>query len=416
MRLRNKILVNYAGTALIGVINILSLMAYSRLFGHDKWGVIAAYITILNVMMMAEMGILQIYTAEYGVSSAKHSIREKYLRAILLIASIAPTIILVLSLFGRAIDNSIWPAWNNFSLLTLACLFFSVSLLNNFIYADLNAEQKHFEQNLRQILFLLIKNITVVILISYWPPDPIIYFLVFLFVSIFELIYNARYLNLKSVIGGYKFPETRDFFKSTGKITVAVMMGILVFNFDRLFLSSVLSPQIFGVYAIVVTVGLYFLQLQYPLMKTFLPYLSQGNSEQDLVSNNRKILKLQLLTVTIILAPVLLIGGIFSSSILALFSIHSSGDSGPIILFRAILISIYLNAIYHVIYQRMIISGEGDFIFRVNLIGLIVYLVTMINFGATSPFITGAVCWILVALVQLAGGIYFAFVHDKSDG
>ncbi len=413
MRLRNKILINYIGTTLIGVINILSLMAYSRLFGHDKWGIIAAYITIVNVMMMAEMGVLQLYTAEYGRSQFRQSIREKYIRAILVVATVVPAVILILSGLGRIIDSTLWPFWNNFSLLTLACLFFSVSLLNNFIYADLNAEENHLEQNSRQILFLLIKNISAIILVAYLVPEPIIYFLVFLIVSILELVFNARYLKIKSIFMGFKISETREFFKSIGSITGAVIVGILVFNLDRLFLSSTLPSHVFGVYAIVVTVGLYFLQLQYPLMKTFLPYLSRGDSPQDLVSNNRKILKLQVLAVTVILAPVLLTGGIFASSILPLFSIRVSEEVGTVILFRAILISIYLNAIYHVVYQRMIISGEGRFIFRVNLISLVFCFIGLACFGVASPYLTGAACWMLAAVTQLVGGIYFFLVHDK---
>lgn len=415
MRLRNNILINYFGTALIGFINIFSLMAYSRLFGHDKWGIIAGYITILNVMMMAEMGMLQLYIAEYGKSQFRHSIREKYIRAILVIATVVPAVILVLSSIGRTIDSELWPFWNNFLLLTMACLFFSISLLNNFIYTDLNAEEKHLEQNSRQILFLLIKNIFTIILALYLEPEPIIYFSVFLIVSIVELAFNARHLSIKNIFVGYRISETREFFKSIGGITGAVIVGILVFNLDRLFLSSALPPQVFGVYAIVVTVGLYFLQLQYPLMKTFFPYLSQGNGTKDLLSNNRNILKLQVFAVTAILAPVLLMGGIFASSILPLFSIQIDEEFGPIILFRAILVSIYFNAIYHVVYQRMIISGEAAFILRVNLISLVLCFIFLVSFGVASPYLTGAVCWLVAAVTQLIGGVYFFIAHSKRD-
>ena len=53
-----------------------------------------------------------------------------------------------------------------------------------------------------------------------------------------------------------------------------MIVGVFVSQLDKILLSHYVETQLYGVYVIVAQLGLSFLQLQYPLMKSLLPALS----------------------------------------------------------------------------------------------------------------------------------------------
>ena len=166
-----------------------------------------------------------------------------------------------------------------------------------------------------------------------------------------------------------------------------------------------MNSEAFGVYAAVVTVGLYFLQPQYPITKALFPVLAKKINLDPHTASTA--MWQQVLLLAGLLAPLLLIAGLFTDQILKFYSVPEVYLENARWLFDGILLSVLINATYHGIYMRLVVEGRDRLIALINLSALVVALSILIGLGATMPFVAGALTWCSVSSVQLLGGTCF---------
>ena len=330
--LKTNIIANYAGAALVGLINVSALAVYVRLYGTAGWGNIATYVVIINTLMMVDFGISQIYVASFAKAGNPSKIFNVYRATLGLVAVTAALIVLlgVAGLNAAGVLNK--PVYAQHDLLLQAMLLFVLNFLNNFHYVDLSARQQQLQQNLRWVSFTLLKNTGAIALAYVWAGNPDGYFLAFLLVAAGELAFNTN--ASKNERMKTSMADIVGVLKDGKLLSLSIVVGILVFNLDRIVLPTVTDAGDFGVYATVATVGLYYLQLQYPVMKAFFPHIaSQSHSKSGGAMSVSK----QVLVVAGLMAPPLALSGYFSSEILQAFSIDTGHMSGARLLFKSIL-------------------------------------------------------------------------------
>jgi O-antigen/teichoic acid export membrane protein len=290
-----------------------------------------------------------------------------------------------------------------------AVVMYIINFLNNFLYAHLSAAQRQLAMNVRQTGFLLLKTILTLASTRWISTDVLSYFVAFSLIGLVELLTNVLstqelQYSLRGIIKG--IIDAPKFFKTISGISIGVVIGILAANLDKIYLSSISEAAVFAAYSVTFTVAMYFMQLQYPVMRAFFPVIAKLYHGDDLPAK-RRVVWLQLLIINIVIIPPLCIAFYFDLNILALFTLDIQRYPGVSQLFRTLLICVYLNSIYHIFYQQMITSGATKYIFRINVVSLISSAVVLLIFGNAMPILSGGLAWLLMCSIQLCGGFIF---------
>jgi O-antigen/teichoic acid export membrane protein len=76
---------------------------------------------------------------------------------------------------------------------------------------------------------------------------------------------------------------------------------------------------------------------------------------------------------------------------------------------RLILGAVAVNAVYHLIYQRILARGHGHLLVLINVVALAV--VTPVAFFAAQKYgiLAGGLTWMLSAIIQLGFGVLWVF-------
>jgi|GEM_PF-7048635 len=400
--LKKNIITNYIGTAVLAVINITGLYLYVNIYGIARWGEIAGLIAIINGMMFLDLGISQIYIPKYNESKNKDELFEKYLKGVTLLAALAVVLILILGSVPSGKEINV-DSVSRIGMVTLVGLLFFFNFLNGMFYTQFNAMQDQVTLNIRQVAFAFLKNISTIASAVYISSDVTGYFFVFSFVAGIEFLFNKKTLAGSVSLSKLKLNHLTDLFHDLKKPSLAIAAGILAFNFDRLFLSKMIDHSTFGVYSIVVTVALYFIQLQYPVTKAVFPYISKKLIEEKVDESWRDLAR-HMMLVSALTLPVFLLGFLFSAEILGFF-LKESPATMPLALFRVLIFCALINTVYNVFYIRMLAKFMVNSILVINFLGLIISLVIFILIGHENPYLAGILSWLSISLIQLIGGV-----------
>lgn len=403
MTFRN-IVANYIGTGLVGLINILSLSLYVKWLGMAQWGELATYLALMNGLMVLELGISQIYISQHHKQGAPSDLFLKF-RSALLCLALAGSLVTFIGLLVLSWIITDFPAiYQRRDLLLMALGLFSFNLVNNFYYTNLMTVGRQVEQNLRWVSFVLLKNVLALTMVVFISNLPEIYFLAFLMVTGLEMWMNSKTAQF-SLMAFCRWADIISVVRQSGLLSLAIGLGILVFSLDRLVMPSLMTSEAFGVYSAVVTVGLYFLQLQYPITRALFPVLAKKINLDPQTAGVA--MWQQSFILGAMIAPLLLIAALCADQILGFYSVPKAYLENARWLFHGILFAVLINAVYHGIYMRLVVEGRDRLIAFINFSTLVVVLLILISLGAKAPFVAGALAWCSISSVQLLGSSGF---------
>jgi len=170
------------------------------------------------------------------------------------------------------------------------------------------------------------------------------------------------------------------------------LVGMLTSQIDRLYLASHLSLNDFGVYALAVTFGLAFMNLQQPLQKAFLPRV---------VASQDSARTLFLGALVMCAMPCLLVAW-WSEDVLRLWLGARAMGEGAGHLLSLVLVGVAFNGLYAADYTRMVAARAWRPILFIN--GLIL----LVQFGILSAGVqsmgmqAGGWAWVACGAMQFA--------------
>ncbi|TVT47065.1 MAG: oligosaccharide flippase family protein [Denitromonas halophila] len=408
-QLGQNILTNYAATLWLGGLSILLIPVYLRLLGATQWGVVAICMVIQGVLTLLDAGLGQVMLRDVARSAQKTE-------DVALVFRVFARAYWVLGLVGFVLGQLAVPwlteTWFNQGqgvpegadiALRLVLVQFLFQFANSAHGGYWNGVQAQKLANIRQCGFATAKHAGALALIVMWQADATAYLASFAIISMIECGVNAMTIRraLRDVPG---VSLTRKHFsklaKETSVLALGVLIGMSVSQIDRVVLSRLVSVEAYGHYAIVASLGLAFLQLQYPLMRAFFPRVVH----EDAMGHSGSFRKLAAGILVLCVLPCLAVA-LAAPWVLALWLQDVQVVSAGVAPLRLILGAVAINAVYHLLYQRILARGRGRTIVLINSAALLVTVPATILATGAHGIVAGGIAWLVSASVQLTLGL-----------
>ncbi|QWD04208.1 hypothetical protein G6720_01645 [Polynucleobacter paneuropaeus] len=416
-QLGRNIFTNYLAVIWMGGLSIILIPFYLGLLGVQQWGVIAICMALQAFFNLLDAGLSQIMPRDLA-RVAKQPVAclrtyVVYQRAYLGLALTG--FILGQLAIPWLVDHwfsggqSFGPEESWAFHLVLLQFFFQFS--NNANIGYWNGIQLQTTANIRQCAFSALKHLGALSLIYFWRADAIAYLIPFTTVTVIEFLSNRFSIknSLKdALLTQIGWSDYKQLVHEAGLLFVGVLIGMLASQMDRIVLSKYVDVATFGIYVIVANLGLAVMQLQYPLIRAFLPRITQ-----DLAGNNKTSFKWLALGISLLCILPCLILALLSSWILKIWIGNPEVVSQGALPLSLFFCAVAFNAAYQLIYQRLLIGGHGLLIAKIN--ALILFITLPLLLLAVQPLgiKAGGFYWLLMSCLQLLFGLIWLRFHKR---
>lgn len=416
-QLGRNIFTNYLAAIWMGGLSILLIPFYLGLLGSQQWGVVAICMALQAFFNLLDAGLSQIMPRDVARVAHHPATRLKtyvvYQRAYVGLAlggfilgqMAVPWLVDHWFSGGKPLGPEESWAFH----LVLLQFFFQFS--NNANIGYWNGMQLQITANIRQCTFGALKHLGALSLIYFWHADAIAYLIPFTTITIIEFLANRFSIktSLKDIQLSYiGWSDYKQLVHEAGMLFVGVLIGMLASQMDRIVLSKYVDVETFGTYVIVANLGLAAMQLQHPLIRAFLPRITQ-----DLAGNNRSSFKWLALGISLLCILPCLILALLSPWILKIWIGNPEVVSQGALPLSLFFCAVAFNAIYQLIYQRLLIGGHGLLIAKMNALILIITLPLLLSAVQSLGIEAGGYYWLLMSCLQLLFGLIWLRFHKR---
>jgi len=419
-RLGRNIVSNYLGMFWLAALSLIAVPIYVHLLGRTGWAIVAASMAIQMFLSFLDAGFGQVMPRWLAQASDSLFEQAKLYR---IFSGAFIALGLTGFLLGQAFAGTLARTWFNTGQIPPGELELGIRIvLFQFLFqfgnsANIgywNGIQLQTLANVRQCLFMTLKHAAATLSIVFIARSPMCYLISFAALGATEFLVNR--LTVVRRLGNELVRARqidRDEIKrvviQAGSFSVAVLVGTLVSQLDRIVLSNTQDLVSFGTYAIVASLGLSFMQFAAPVGRAFLPRLALDFSRNtgDL---HRTTFRLFLTLLLVCVLPCLAVGT-FAPLVLKLWIHNATIVADGTFPLRLLLVAVVLNAIYNLFYGHMIISGNGAVPVAINIACLVASLLAVAFVGTHIGIALGGVIWIASTSTQLVLGAtwYFLF-------
>ncbi|QWE02825.1 lipopolysaccharide biosynthesis protein [Polynucleobacter sp. JS-JIR-II-b4] len=417
-QLARNIFTNYLAVIWMGGLSILLIPFYLKFLGSEQWGIVAICMALQGFFNLLDAGLAQIMPRDVArVSHDPDACLKTYV--------IYQRTYLFLALSGFLIGQFSVPwlvdHWfsggNSFSAqdswaFHLVIVQFLFQFSNNANIGYWNGKQLQAMANFRQCAFGSLKHFGALSLVYFWQADAIAYLIPFTVVSAFEFFTNRHAIS-QSLKGSHAQPiDWMDYKKlgsEGGMLFVGVLIGMLASQMDRIVLSKYVDVASFGIYVIVANLGLAVMQLQHPLVRAFLPRMTQ-----DLAGNNKSSFRRLAFGMTFLCIVPCLVLALLSPWILKVWIGNPEVVSEGSLVLSLLFCAVACNAIYQLIYQRVLVSGDGRWVIKTNAVILILILPLILSIVSIFGITAGGIYWLAMTFLQLIFGLLWLNMQSRA--
>jgi O-antigen/teichoic acid export membrane protein len=410
---RADVVANYTAVLVSGLVSLCLLPVYARLLGEQAWGLVSLCMLVQSVVLILDMGLSQTMPRDVAQATVQRDrargVFGEYLHAYIGLG-------IVVSISGVLLIPRLSPLWfkdmaEDASTLTgfsLAVIAGALQLVNGVCVGYWNGTQQQALSAQRTAFFLLTRSAVIVALLL-WVDRSVNAFMLGC-VSCYLLEFVSNLHRLRRSMGSLGYAKAslcagiRLLVRNRG-IAVSVLLGAFVSQLDRIVLSGVIPAANYGIYALVLALGLAFMQLQYPLMTALYPRVALDR-EQQLLSRN-------LMKMAFVGVLPCMVAAWMASWLIPIYLTLDASPESAVSTFRWIVAAVGLNAIYHVFYQYMVVAGAGRWLICTNMLALLWVAGVTWSQGAAWGMKSGGVAWFGVAGVQLFSGLIWRIYNRK---
>ncbi len=404
---------SFLALAWLSLLSILTIPIYIRLLGVSEWGLVAACASLQILSNFIDAGFSQI-VPRWAAQEAQHPARLQQHIALFRRLYLG----LGLAMFGTLQASAAYLAHQWFQVpaeradalelaIRIVSFQFLFQFINNLHIGVWHGLQRQVLANARACGFGTLKHAAALLALMAGTQEAWVYALAFASVACIEVCVNAfsvhRMLGTDSTSAAEDKIALAPLLKEVSVLSGGILVGLLVSQLDRIILSRTVDVASFGVYTVVATLALAFLQLQSPVTRAFFPLIVRDIQHYGRASaaHIKKMLAWTAFTCTL---PVL-IAYVFAPQILTLWlrdPIVVNIGTAPL---RLLFLAVALNSLYGCIYQIFIAAGKSRLVLQLNLASLFMASMVIVLYGESGGILLGGAIWVANTSTQLLLGI-----------
>lgn len=408
-----NVLSNYAYVGLMAGVTLFLTPLYVRWLGAEQWGLVALCITVQAVLFLLDAGLAQVAPREFASAVEDRAAQwQLFVRFRALYGRIALAAFVVgQSAVGWMLADTQFASVAGAELaLRLVLCQFALTFLNSAPMALWNGLQEQRRANVRQASFLAGKHALALGMVGGGWASAWAYVLPFVVVGAIEVGLNYRAVRRRYAdVAAAKPVESvgsAGLLSRIGGFGVAVLAGMATTQIDRVLMASWLTVDVFGAYAVVVTFGLAFMNLQQPLQKAFLPrVVSAGAGSAS---------TLFWLTAVLCALPCLLVAWQAHRVLVLWLGAELVHPDAARVLAWA-LVGVALNGLYAADYTRMVAANAWRVVLFINLTILVGQAALLAWAVPRWGMVAGGWSWALCGATQFCLGRWWALREGKGS-
>jgi O-antigen/teichoic acid export membrane protein len=417
-RLSSKIFLdsvsNYGAVLWLGLLSLLTIPIYLRLLGSAEWGAVAACMTVQAALSFLDAGLGQIMPRSIARAEGARSLQARLFETF----SVA---YLSLGVFGFLLGQ-LGVGWASRSwfqsttirpenlefLLRLSLLQFVFSLANSANTGFWNGMQLQRRGNLRACAFAVVRHAAALLSVYCFSRTAGAYLVPVVAVAGIEWLSNRAairisFMDIAEKEKAVAWANLVEVLKDGSSFFAAIVIGMALSQLDRFILSSTVGLTEYGYYVIVSNLGLAFMGLQTPILKAYFPSIARAESTPGV--GRTASLRPLYLAVTLLCVVPAATTALFAPNILSMWLRKPEVASAGTEPLRLILAAVAINAIYNVIYQRILAASAGRVAIGINVVSVLAAAAVIGLMGRSAGIALGGYIWMAIAVSQVILGI-----------
>ncbi|MBL0923393.1 MAG: oligosaccharide flippase family protein [Sphingomonadaceae bacterium] len=406
-------------------LNLLSIMAipiYIRILGVSEWGIVAACLSLQMIASFVDAGFSQIIPRWVAREAHNPAALRSYVKVF---GKIYAVLALCIFVFIQSSAEYFAHHWfdiqanraDNLELaIRITCFQIFFQFLNSLAVGFWHGMQHQVTANVRTCFFGTLKHaLTMIVLISL-QAEAHIYASVFALVALIELLANGHRLRSSFIMdtsGKQHIVHIIPFLREVSMLSLGVLVGLMVSYIDRIVLSRSVTLDHFGIYSIIVSISMAFLQLQIPFTRAYFPVLVREFEKKSEIS----IKVMKKLTILILFSSVIpcITASLFADLILKIwlnneFIVEVGSET-----LRMLLLAVAINSLYGCVYQALVASGKSRLVLQINVAALFAGMSVVALLRTSTGLNLGGMIWLATASTQLIlGSVWLAWSHRRS--
>jgi O-antigen/teichoic acid export membrane protein len=285
---RRNAVANYIGTFCQAVLGFLFVPLYIKYLGVESYGLIGFSVSLSALLRLADLGLSATLSREYARCSAFPD-SARHMRSLL---KTLQTVYWAISFFVALMIVALAPLiaryWINPGSLDVAVVQNAVMLMGltvamqgpmSLYIGGVFGLQRHVLGNVINFVLALLRSGGVVLALAIVSPSLNTYF-VFQFgvASIGALgtgIILWGILPRTAIPSCFEMSQLRSIWRFAAGMSINSVLGLILFQLDKIILIKILPLRMFGYYAVASTAAMAVTYLSGPLVTTFLPRYTQ---------------------------------------------------------------------------------------------------------------------------------------------
>jgi len=405
---RRNVVANYIGSFCQALLGFLFVPLYIKYLGIESYGLIGFSVSLSALLRLADLGLSSTLSREFARCSAMPDSAQRMRGLLKTLQTVYWSISLLLGLIMVACAPLIARYWINPGSLDVAIVQNAVMLMGltaamqgpmSLYIGGVFGLQRHVLGNLINSALAALRFGGVVLVLALFSPTLNMFF-VFQFgvASIGALCTGIILWGLlphTGISSHFHIAHLKSVWRFAAGMSISSILGLILFQLDKIILIKILPLKIFGYYAVASTAAVAITYIGGPLFTTFLPRYTQlyaAGDEELLRATYRRSCKLN----AIITVPTVIFLAIFSKEALRIWTGSSDIAEHAYLLLSLLGIGYGLNQLAILPYALQTAAGLVKLAVYGNTIAVILFVPMLVIATHFYQGVGAASVWVLL--------------------